>query len=230
MPFKRKSFRRYRKSRKLPKRGRALALAKRNAIRLGRIRKTLRPEYKYKIFSVNSPGSTVLDYSGHYSNFTGPSQGTDVDDRIGNKIMLKGIWISGQIFRQSTPGSITDPDPVVRLTLVTYRDDAMPTFSEFFEPTAFLNSLQAVDMTFRQANRKLMKIWRDKKFVLKQGSSTTVPFKWFVRMNVPINFADNTTGSPDLFVGLCYVANSYSATGNQNPALWFAVKYIFTDV
>lgn len=230
MPFKRKSFRRYRKSRKLPKRGRALALAKRNAIRLGRMSRSLRPEYKYKLFQFDSSTGNAVSIQGYYLNFAGPVQGTDSDQRVGDKIVVKGIWIQGQIQRQETPGGITDPDPIVRLCFAVWRSDIEPEYQDFFEPAALDNSAQATNQCWNQHRKGILKPKRDKRFTIRQGDSTTVKFKWFIRLNQPIKFNTDDASEPTCYMGLTYVASIAYLTPAQNPVIRGAVKYIYTDV
>lgn len=142
-------------------------------------RKLTRPELKTVVASQNTQ---EINNGGTFQLLTGITPGTSDTTRVGNKILLKYLWLKGNIRTIAT-----SVDQTVRLVIIEDRapTGALPAWTDVFN---------TVDVySFRNRDRLTrFKVYYDKMFLINRPSeeNSSKPLKKFLKIRRPVYYND----------------------------------------
>lgn len=185
--------------------------------------------------------STETDPSGLGTIFC-PSEGNDFNNRVGRRVRLMQIRISGWIYCASQANQTAgDNACVIRLLLVQDKQ----TNGAQLNAEDVLNSstaADAIDMFQNPAFFGRFKVWKDKKFILQNPNmswdGTNIetnglmrPFKMNLKFKVPIDVHFNSTNGGTVADIIDHSFHVIGATNNGDlvPKLYYKCRCVFLD-
>lgn len=154
------------------------------------VRRASLPELKYRNDDL-SAGGTTIDRTGTKLLLNGVLSGSGVEERNGNRITFKTLWMRLQIGTTPTTGTIQQ----ARIVVVQDKqaNGSTPTFGEIFDTSAGGGSNQ-VNAPRRNEQRARFNILFDKCVVLEPQSAlgAVVQVSCYKRFNITTDF--NATG------------------------------------
>ncbi len=149
--------------------------------------------------------------------------GTDVDERIGNKITARRMFIRGYIHNdRGTPA-----DTLVRI--IIFRDKAPqtvpPVVNEILSASA---GLSLVNSPYTIATAPRFKVYADHTVAMDLGQHTIVAFKFSQKLNHVVSYSSGAIDDPQL--NGWYILTVGSITGDVNSAgVNFVARFSYCD-
>nr|WAE42254.1 MAG: capsid protein [Cressdnaviricota sp.] len=220
------SFRK-RSSRRTSKPRSARGLASKALRSVSFIKRTMRPETK---FVDNSQLSANVSYGGTVELLSDIPQGTTVNQRIGNKVNIKSIWIKG--FAKANT-AVTGGAQTVRNILFIDKMDrgsgTAPTITDLLQCPGTDESSVIAPLNISELGR--FKILYDKSIQLPNSTSTNgsarKPFTVFKRLNIPVHYT--STGSTNTWKNNVYFLTCSDVNSNDAEVTYYA-RVGFTDM